>query len=268
MLIPDNEYSLPQRDLLLAYQVAPTEEAEDTTNPQPSLLVRLGEERDILPVGAASSADPLPRRQLRLGKAGVWVQPAATALIVESWQGEKQLPALALPGRAQLSERLGFAFPSVGSEESILIPDAGIGLRIVRLPADNHFLIEIIGAASEQETQRTEITSDDAIVLPLLDEGADASLVLRFRYLPSLDVRVRYLPGEQLFWLALLLVLVGAVGFLHRPHFLLCQLAPWPVNRTVLVVQSDDARLTEAVRAWAVAQDQPNSAAVKRDSLP
>jgi hypothetical protein len=230
ILTPNSELRLPQRDLLLAYQIAPADIVENSeTGNRPALLVRLGKESGMIPVESAG--------QLRLGGVDVRSQPATPALLIESWLAEERLAALALPGQLGLVERLGFAFPTVGSEESVLIPEAEIGLRLVRLPTENRFLVEVVSSASNEDIQRTEISADDAIVVPY---GADGSLILRIRYLPSLSVSVRYQPAAQWIWLALLLALIGAVGFLRRPHFLLCQLAPWPRGRSVLVAQSDD----------------------------
>lgn len=232
ILTPNSEFRLPQRNLLLSYQVAPTVGSEESSavGNRPALLARLGEESGLLPAETVS--------QLRLDGVDVHSQPAAPALIVESWLGEERLAALALPGQPGLVERLGLAFPTVGSEESILIPEAEMGMRLVRLPTDNRFLVEVVSSVSDQDTQRTEISTDDAIVVPYgADDGA---LILRIRYLPSLSVSVRYQPGARWIWLALLLAIVGAAGFLRRPRFLLCQLAPWPQDRSVLVAQSDD----------------------------
>jgi hypothetical protein len=232
ILTPNSELRLPQRNLLLSYQVAPTAGTVENsaTGNRPTLLVRLGEESGLLPIETAS--------QLRLGGVDVRSQPAFPALIVESWLGEERLAALALPGQAGLVERLGFTFPTVGSEESVLIPEAEIGLRLVRLPTDNRFLVEVVSSVSDQETQRTEISADDAIVVPY--GAGDGTLILRIRYLPSLSVSVRYQPAARWIWLALLLAFIGAAGFLRRPRFLLCQLASWPQDRSVLVAQSDD----------------------------
>jgi hypothetical protein len=59
---------------------------------------------------------------------------------------------------------------------------------------------------------------------------------------------VRYQPASWLFWVALVLLLVGVVGFCYQPAFLLIQLAPWPMARTVVVAQSDRAEEIERLR--------------------
>ncbi|MBX2998974.1 MAG: hypothetical protein KF893_10730 [Caldilineaceae bacterium] len=232
ILTPNSELRLPQRNLLLSYQVAPSADTVENraAGNRPVLLVRLGDESGQIPVETEG--------QLRIGGVDVRSQPVSPALIVESWRGEARLAALSLPGQAGLVERLGFTFPTVGSEESILIPEAELGLRLVRLPAENRFLVEVVSSVSAQETQRTEISADDAIVVPY--GAGDGTLILRIRYLPGLSVSARYQPAARWIWLALLLAIIGAAGFLRRPRFLLCQLAPWPQDRSVLVAQSDD----------------------------
>lgn len=250
-LIPGNQFRLPQRDLLLSYDMAPPEDSG--TDLQPALTMHLNEVENSLPVDAGLAT----RRQIRLGTVGIWVQAATPTLIIESWQVEDKIAALALPGHTQLVGRLAFAFPTVRSEESVLIPEAQVGLRIVRLPEENRFSIEIIDGVSGQEIERTEITADGAVSVAIPTNTDEYPLALRFNSLPSLDIHVRYLPGETLFWLALLPALAGLLGFFRRPRLLLCQLAPWPVDRTVLVVQSDDGRVAEAICAAVEAEARP-----------
>jgi hypothetical protein len=251
-LTPGEGYRLPSRNLSLLYQVMPEANAEDVTAEdvtaeeitasaqQPTLVIRMNQERVALPVTG-------PNRR-RLDNVSIWVQPAGPALLVESWQDDKPVMALTLPGQDALVARLGFTFSAVGSEESIVIPEARVGLRIVQLSNGAQFLVEI-ERADTQEVERIEIQSDDAVLIPLSPNQLDEPLVLRFRFLPSLDVRLRYVPGEWLFWPALLLAAIGAVGFWRRPYFLLCQLGHWPTDRSVLVVQSDAPHVANALVA-------------------
>ena len=73
---------------------------------------------------------------------------------------------------------------------------------------------------------------------------------LRFVPLPSMAAAVRYQPAIWLLWVALALVIIGAVGYRYRPAFLLLQLAPWPTAHTVVVAQSDDAAEIERLRLF------------------
>ncbi|MCB0114902.1 MAG: hypothetical protein KDD84_12465, partial [Caldilineaceae bacterium] len=241
LLTPDTTYRPAGRDLRLTYQVTPDSAAPDDTA-SPSLLVSAGSAQGRLDV---QSVD-----RLRLGNVDVRSAPADPALVVESWAGEAQVAALSLPGQSDLRGRVSFAFASVGSEESVLIPAAELGVRLVRLPEDNRFLVELVSSASDAEIQRTEINADDAIVVPYAG-AANGELVLRFRNLPTLRVSLKSQPGDWLILPLLALALVGAAGLLRRPRFVLCQLAPWPPDRSVLVAQTDDAAQAAALTAWA-----------------
>jgi hypothetical protein len=99
-------------------------------------------------------------------------------------------------------------------------------------------LVETIPSQGGAVT-RTEIGQDEIRTIELIrGERAGSQANLRIRFLPGLHVRVRYLPGDWLLWGGLVLALAGAVGYLRRPFFALVQLAPWPGERSVLVVQS------------------------------
>ena len=242
LLAPDASFRLAVRDLRLSYQVTPGDPNAAPDATMPALLVSLGEEEGML--------DARFPGQISLGNVDIGVTPADPALVVEAWIGGAPTAALALPGQSGLRHRFSFAFPSAGSEESVLIPGAELGVRLVRLPDSYRFLMEVVSSASDVETQRTEINANDAIVLPY-PGAADGELVLRFRYLPMLRVHVQSMPGDWLAIPLLALVLVGAVGLLRRPRFLICQIAPWPPDRSVLVVQSDDSATTTALATWA-----------------
>lgn len=71
---------------------------------------------------------------------------------------------------------------------------------------------------------------------------------LRFVPMSSMAAAVHYQPAIWLLWVALVLVVAGAVGYCYRPAFLLLQLAPWPTARTVVVAQSDGAAEIERLR--------------------
>jgi hypothetical protein len=242
LLAPDASFRLASHDLRLSYQVTPGDPNAAPDATAPTLLVSMGAEEGML--------DARFPGQLRLGSAEIGSTPADPALVVEAWIGGAPVAALALPGQSGLRHRFSFAFPSVGSEESVLIPGAELGVRLVRLPDSYRFLMEVVSSASDVETQRTEINANDAIVVPY-PGAADGELVLRFRYLPMLRVHVQSMPGDWLAIPLLALVLVGGVGLLRRPRFLICQVAPWPPQRSVLVVQSDDSATTTALATWA-----------------
>jgi hypothetical protein len=240
ILAPGDEYRLPSRNLSLAYQVAGEANAEGgaASAQRPLLAIRMSQQSDQLPV-----TEPNWRR---LDNVSVWVQPAVPALLVESWQNDEPVLALTLTGQEAPAKRLGFTFPAAGSEESIVIPEARVALRIVQLRESSHFLVEIVHTDT-QEVERIELHSDDALIIPVAPDHPGDPLVLRFRFLPGLDVRLRYVPGEWLFWPALLLAAIGSLGFWRRPCFLLCQLAHWPPNRSVVIIQSDDPNIANSL---------------------
>ncbi|NJN83726.1 MAG: hypothetical protein HC802_16605, partial [Caldilineaceae bacterium] len=119
---------------------------------------------------------------------------------------------LTRPGSDVAEASLGLLFPTPGSEQSFLLPDAGLGLRIVRAskPA-TEFAVELF--ASDEILPIQRFTVVDAMEATI---GADPDelLTLRFVPLPALALTIRYAPGAWLLWPALLLTLVGLVAVL------------------------------------------------------
>ncbi len=240
ILAPSSEYRLPARNLMLAYNVT----LDD--GDRPSLLhVLSGSAEGDLPVEEAGT--------VRLGGVDFFSQPTAPALLIESLEGTQSVDALTLPGQDQTMGRLGFAFTSVGSEESVLVPSAQAGIRVVRLGAQDRFLIEVVSGGGSPTVKRFEVGTGETVVVPL-PESTIQSLSLRFRFLPGLNIYIRSFPGNFLIWLALPLIAIGALGFWQRPRFVLCQLAAWPVERALLIVQSDDAASIATLLGWAKAE--------------
>jgi hypothetical protein len=144
---------------------------------------------------------------------------------------------------------MGLLFPSPGSEESIVV-DQALGLRIVRLPAQaaapaEQFLAEVYDA-NNALLQRIPIRKSSAIDLTIDNK----TVTLEFIFLPGMQVEVAHQPAIWLFWPAAFLVLVGLVGYRCKPAFVLLQLAPWPVDRAVVVVQSDDPDEVTLIQEW------------------
>ena len=257
-LAPGAEYRYAAHELVLQYQA--TEQANTL---KPELAVHVGEgsyaagcsgcER----TGRASVSLPaaLPGRT-RIGSVEVTTTPGAPGLLLStvsstvsntisnSGQGE---PLLQRPGQSNRANAIGLVFPNPGSEESVVLPDQAVVLRIVRMPdsANGAFTVEIQDN-DKRPVQHLQINKAKRETLQLNGK----TVVLRFVPLPSLDVAACYVPDAWLLWLALVLILLGAVGFWYQPAFILAQLAPWPKNRTVLVVQSDVQREVDAVRRW------------------
>ncbi|MBI3959909.1 MAG: hypothetical protein HY328_13945, partial [Chloroflexi bacterium] len=223
-LAPGSEYRFPRQDLSLGYTII---DDNSTPGKQSALLrVQLHDATQLLAVGRTRSA--------RLDNASIWMTPDVPGIFLESDIPE----ALLLPGQSRTTDRIGFVFPAPGSEESVLIPDADVGLRLVRLAEDGQFLVETI-AGESGAVARSEISRDESRTIDLVrGDRAGQQATIRLRFLPGLSVRMRYLPGDWLLWGALVLAVAGCAGYLRRPFFALVQLSPWPGERSVLVVQS------------------------------
>jgi len=225
-LAPGNEFRFPQRDLRLGYAVL-GEQGSQTA----ALQVELGDVTQLLAVGRTHRVALITAR---LNNASIRMQSDVPGIFLESDRPETFL----LLGQSGTTDQMGFVFPAAGSEESLLIPDADVGLRLVRLAEEGEFLVEIVEGEGGG-VERLSIRGDESLVIPLVrGSGAGGDATIRLRFLPGLTVQVRYLPGDWLLWGALFLILAGTVGYLRRPFFTLVQLGPWAGERSVLVVQS------------------------------
>ena len=262
-MAPGSEYRFPRRDIVLRYQAPPAEQATATSSEAsrglvPKLSVEVGSASGVLAVKGQS--------KLRLGQVTVTARLGPLGLLLSAPDGQ---PVLALPGETEGQAQLGFLFPTPGSEETVLLPQAGAGLRLVRVdrpegsPGEQTtFLLEVFHQESNEPVLRETLDQ-------LVQEGSelraiplpDGEVQVLFRLAPGLDVQLRHLPGDWLLWPALLLGLVGVAGFLRRPFFLLVQLAPWPVDRSVLVAQSDSPRLLRPLEQTGHGGDDPEAEA-------
>ncbi|HRJ44491.1 MAG TPA: hypothetical protein PL105_21535, partial [Caldilineaceae bacterium] len=223
-LAPGGEFRFPQRELHLRYTVLDANEGQK--NGLAALQVELGDASQLLALGRTHTA--------RLNNTTIRTESKVPGILVES---DSEVNFL-LPGQVGAINRIGFVFPAAGSEESVLIPDADMGLRLVRLAEEGRFLIETIAGEGGAVT-RSEISQDESRQVYLVrGERAGQQITIELRLLPAVTVRVRYLPGDGLLWASLALVLTGIVGYVRRPYFALVQLGPWPEERSVLVVQS------------------------------
>jgi hypothetical protein len=224
MLAPGERYRYAARDVQLEYRVQ--RQADQATG---QLAAVIGGAQ-----GVATVADTV---SLSVGTVAVHGVPGAPGLLISTGDG---LPGLTLAGQSETAPSLGLIFPSPGSEQSVILPAEAIGLRIVRLAEATGvaYLLEIYEGESSQPTERVQIGEQPVEVLTFGAEDIKLEIVA----LPSLVVALRYLPGVWLLWVALGLVLLGALGYVRRPALVLAQVGPWPVGRTVVVVQSDDRR--------------------------
>jgi hypothetical protein len=218
-LAPGSSYRNSAQDVALTYQAT----AADPGPAASVLLVSLGEEEGTLAVDE--------EWRLRLGATDVRAEPDGPGLLVEAADGRA---ALVRPGQSRGAAQVGLVFPAIGSEETLLLPDDGLGLRVVRsAESATPFLVEVYESDNVQPVQRIPLSADGVATLPV----GDAAIDLRFTPLPSLAVTVRHIPAPWLFWVALALTAVGGIGFLRAPAFLLAQIDPWPPERSVVVLQ-------------------------------
>ncbi len=237
-LTPGDSFRYASQELSLTYLLP-------QGRPPAEFRVQIGEAQSQVLAITPATAD----QRVRLGTVQVTTQAGAPGLLIAS-----NRPALALAGQNQLTQQVGLLFPSPGSEETVTLPEQEYVLRLVRLPAPSQaptpaqpaFQVELFDSSSlvsGAPVQRLELRGSEGSSI-FLDRG---QLQLSFVPMPGLTVAVRSMPGLWLFWPALALIFVGSLGFLRRPSFLVAQIAPWPTDRTVLILQSDDPDALEAL---------------------
>lgn len=208
---------------------------------QPQLIANVGSESAVIPVQQVM--------QERVGGVTVRGQPDAPGLLVQTVSGQL---LLARPGQLTPVASIGLGFPSAGSEETLLLPQQAVGLRLVRVetgaagPAGDSFLVEVFQGGSEQAVLRREISGSEIVTIPT----PSGAVALAMTPLPNLALQVRHSPGQWLLWLALGLAALGLPGFWQRPGFVLAQIGPWPPERAVLTVQSDLAGEMDSLKRW------------------
>ena len=234
VLAPGESFRYVSQKLTLTYDVP-------QGRPPAEFRVQVGDAQATLTDITSDAAD----RALGLGTVRVETWSASPGLLISS-----NRPALAPAGQSQLAQQVGLLFPSPGSEETLTLPDQEYALRLVRLPGPSPdqpaFQVELFDSSSlvsGAPVQRLELRGSDPSSL-FLDRG---QLQVVFVPMPGLAVTVRSMPGLWLLWPALILILAGSVGFLRRPSFLVAQIAPWPRDRSVLILQSDDPDAVEAL---------------------
>lgn len=80
------------------------------------------------------------QRQYRVGGATVQVQEATPALLLRV-----ETPLLAHSRTPESRTAVGLVFPQMGSEQIVLLPDSGTGVRVVELGATegDTYLVEV-----------------------------------------------------------------------------------------------------------------------------
>ncbi|MCE7987317.1 MAG: hypothetical protein DYG89_39625 [Caldilinea sp. CFX5] len=259
LLAPGDQYRATTQRVALTYAVV---ENDETLTP--SLTVEMNDATNQVPLGES--------RRLAAGQVTLQAAPGPPALWLRS---NDATVTLSQPGQSQNTVELGLIFPTLGREESVVV-GGQVGLRIVRvavLPVG--LKVDETGAASADTLSQTnnsmvspidtlpqeqfllEVIQSEAepvqtlvINRPVVAKIQVGGKVRELTIVPvaSMTAMVRYQPAIWLLWLALALVLVGLVGFAYQPAFLLIQLAPWPMGRSVVVAQSDAAAEIDRLR--------------------
>ncbi len=208
-------------DLLLRYQVSVDSETYFAT---PTLAIEQGAAQEELPLGPGAWA--------RVGGVLVAAQPATPAMLIRT-RGDQ--PMLTQPGQSTPADSIGLIFPAAGSEEALLLPRQGAGLRIVRAASDQDaFVVELYRGDATEPAALIPVADNQPATLLLSDGEIVDLLPLR-----AVDVTVRSLPGLPLLVVGIILSIAGLVGYWRRPGFALIQVAPWSDSKRVLVAQSD-----------------------------
>jgi hypothetical protein len=227
-LAPGDNFRSANRNLLLHYSVTPT------TTLQSALDATLQNESVSLPTGEGV------RKQL--GPATIEVRPAYPALLVATADGSERLT---LPGESKLRSQLGMVFANPGSEESILIPDQGIGIRIVQRTGSDGFVLELYGSDAIQPVYRAELTEGGNLTIPFGLGDTDLFVAT----MPGLQVDIRHLPGLWLVPLGIVLASIGALAFLRPSSFVLAQSTPWTEQYSIVILQSDHPNIVRDLRS-------------------
>jgi hypothetical protein len=234
-IAPGGSYTYAPRGVALDYTVTP--QGADAA-PRAAISATVGSATGEVEVGGSRA----------LGGARVRVAPGQPAFWLDA--GETQMVRA---GDAQGGGRLGLLFPQIGSEELVVLPASNAGLRIVRLGPEHgagdpstepRYLVELYEQDAVDPVQRFEIDIPRTVALELSSGPVDVA----FARLSAAEVTVSRRPWLWGLIPALLLAAAGAVGLWRRPAFALVQVAPWPVERSVVTVQSDRAGVIEGLQ--------------------
>jgi hypothetical protein len=226
-LSPGATYRVLGRQLALTY-------TPSTTPTVPSLLAVnfRGEETRL-------TVDQTQRE--RIGRATLTLAPAYPALWVATADGSARL---SLPNRNDPQPAIGIVFADGTSEESVLLPELGAGLRLVRrvLPEPG-FVLELYRSDEVQPVYRAELPASGRVVIPL----ARTDLELVVTTLPGLLVNVHYLPHLWLTWVGVALAAAGAAAGFTAAGWLIVQVAPWTPDRAVVIIQSSSPQWVDTL---------------------
>lgn len=219
------------------------------TYPQPGVIgpvlkVNKGETERTLPLDSSS---------VIIDGVVVNAQPGAPMLLVHTLDDAF---LLARPGQSSSVAVVGLGFPNPGSEQVLVLPQYAVGMRVIRQDsgtpsaADDSFIVEVFQGDSEEPVQRFTVSSSEVKRV----ETAYGDIPLSFVPMAMFQVQAYTASGGWLLLPAAVLALAGAYGFRRRPAFLLAQFGPWPVDRSVVIIQTDRAAALEMLRGGIDAQ--------------
>jgi len=227
---PGDEVRYELKELEMRYDIlADTSESTSESNAQTTqLVVQIGNNEQIFPIEESL--------RTTINQIEIRAETGPPALRVSLPDGQEKL---ALPGQSTASSSVGLVFPSVGNEKVVLLPTQAMGLRIVRGQNEEqpYFLLEVLDQSSAEPIQREEVIEGNSQTIKI-EKG---NMILQIDSLPGLAVSARYLPDTWLFIPALLLVLLGALGYWRRPGFIFAQLFSQDDNQTIFLCQGNSA---------------------------
>ncbi|MCB0130496.1 MAG: hypothetical protein KDD78_06595 [Caldilineaceae bacterium] len=237
-LVPGQQYRYPLRDLTMLYPIdqsgagAPTGDRPMGALPVGTLDVTLGGQQAIVPLGDST----------RLNGVTIRTEAGDRGLIVQTEPPNRRM---ARAGEPAATTAIGLLFPTAGSEESLLIPDESLGIRLVRLNEDGgtDFMVEVYNVTQAAAVQRFELTLDGPQTVKLNRAGLQLSL----RPAMGVESAVRHEPGVWLGWLGAALATVGLLGFVRRPDFLVAQIGALSPRQSAVILQSNRASLLHAI---------------------
>jgi hypothetical protein len=227
-LAPGATFRSADRNLTLNYVVP-------ATNTLEALLTASLQEIDI-------ALSPLEAARHPLGQATLQARPAFPGVWIATSDGSAQL---SLPGEGKLRSYIGLVFPNPGSEESLLLPDYGVGLRVVQRTGSPGFVLELYRSDAIRPIYRAELTQGGQLTIPVEPDEAELLVTL----LPGLQVDVRRLPGLWLVPLGIVLAIVGATAYLRPSAFVVAQVSAWGPAQSLIILQTDTPTYLDTLRA-------------------
>lgn len=235
-LAPGEFQRYESNQLSFRYDVATGDETEDgAESNEMNLQIQVGEDEQIFPVDGSI--------RTTINQVEIRAAAGPPALRVSTVDGQERL---ALQGQSAASSSVGLTFSEPGNEGIILIPstipEQAAILRIVRGPEldEPNYLIEVLSPNTDATTQ-TEVEKSIRMRPNEVQnlEIMAGQVPLRIDSTVGLSINARYLPTTWLFIPAVILVLLGALGYWRPPAFLFAQIVARGADQSTTILQSD-----------------------------